>query len=105
MNVKPGDLAYIVGDFPEAGLVVEVISFYGLGRSHIAFGLPLWNVRSSRPLPCRGYGEIDYHTDFQHPDVFLRPISGVPTDDETPVETNIPEAVTLAWGIYAPVLA
>jgi hypothetical protein len=29
----------------------------------------------------------------------MRPISGVPLADETPIETNVPEALKLALGI------
>ncbi|MCM2493294.1 hypothetical protein ACVCIH_17740 [Burkholderia glumae] len=80
MNCKPGDLAYIVGGFPENfGAVVEVMGSEP-DRS-VKHGFVVWEVKFSGQLRgrCRtakGLGAI--------PDRYLRPISGVPlTDDMT----------------------
>ncbi|TCK39667.1 hypothetical protein B0G84_5007 [Paraburkholderia sp. BL8N3] len=96
MNVKPGDLAYIVrSDVPEnVGAVVEVVSFDEFHASMC--GVPVWKVRTGRPLR-NGWGEAS--TEGSCCDEQLRPISGVPVDDETPLEINLAEAMKLALGI------
>jgi hypothetical protein len=82
MNCKQGDLAYIVdSQFPEnLGRVVDVLSGYGVFRDE---GF-CWNVRAKTAL--KGEGEIDgrimYLRDGFIPDSCLRPIGGVPIDEE-----------------------
>ena len=84
MNCKPGDLAYIVGAADSGnenlGRTLEVRSRHS---THPELGF-IWNVRSTSPLrlfdsECR---EHPPRTDFQCPDAWLRPISGVPVHDE-----------------------
>lgn len=99
MNCKAGDLAYIVdSSFPEnIGRVVEVIGAYGMFRDE---GF-CWNIRAN--LPLTGEGELDGTImrlcEGFIPDACLRPISGVPLEDEVPVSVNLPEAFKLALGI------
>ncbi|TGB34383.1 hypothetical protein [Burkholderia thailandensis] len=80
MNVKPGDLAYIVhADFPELiGLPVEVLAQGGYLDS-----MWWWRVRASRPVPVwndrtkrDGMG-----TEFAVRDDHLRRISGLTVMD------------------------
>lgn len=105
MNCKPGDLAYIVGCvFPENnGRVVEVLSAFGPSKD----GDFCWLFHSSAKLhgTCEVTGQRIFVQDGIVLDSILRPISGVPVDDETPIETNIPEALQLALGIQARVWA
>jgi hypothetical protein len=107
MNCKPGDIAYIVvecSSAPNLGRIVEVLEYRG---EHGTGRYPCWLVEASAPLnsfnpetkkPSRSALGII-------PDAWLRPISGVQIDDETPIETNIPEALQLALGIQARVWA
>jgi hypothetical protein len=79
MNVKPGDLAYIVAGMespsPNAGKVVEVKSFFGFDSE---FG-PSWNVKATSPLVMTDDSLL---VELDVPDAWLRPISGVPVNDE-----------------------
>ncbi|TCK44003.1 hypothetical protein B0G84_2351 [Paraburkholderia sp. BL8N3] len=107
MNVKPGDLAYIVGASKLAGRIVEVISRAPIG---VDFALPDGYTQSAQryewvihfvgaPVEApTGVGSRMTNYGCA-PDSKLRPISGVPLNDETPIETNIPEAMKLALGI------
>jgi hypothetical protein len=88
VNVKPGDLAYMI-EGPHAGRVFEVIDAWGNYR-----GNHVWNVKtreelkkwsggaSSEPLPPSKYGQAYDH--------WLRPISGVPVDDEVTEDLKEP---------------
>jgi hypothetical protein len=84
VNVKPGDLAIIVQcDIKEAiGVVVEVLSPAGCN----APGVFEWFVRPSRPLRCFdvfGLPTKGTLTEMGCPDAWLRPVSGLPIDEET----------------------
>ncbi|MDE4918576.1 hypothetical protein ACUXAV_000675 [Cupriavidus metallidurans] len=87
MNCKPGDLAYIVSASPDTkgwndGRVVEVLHVYI--DHHVHFGR-VWQVRSQTPLSIfDGFtgAPIGTMTEFQCPDDWLRPISGVPVHDD-----------------------
>jgi hypothetical protein len=94
MRCKPTDMAYIVdGPFKTyEGVVVEVLSAY---LTHPIYG-PTWRCHSKKLLPTLGRG---FQPEAHIPDAWLRPISGVPLADETPIETNVPEALKLALGI------
>ncbi|MDR5825810.1 hypothetical protein [Caballeronia sp. LZ043] len=97
MNCKPGDLAYIV-DGENAGHIVEVLQV-DLIWSQIE-KLPYWEVRSFVPLSCSdAWGRPRMATECSLEDSRLRPISGVPVDDEEPAVVNMPEAFQLALGI------
>ncbi|WP_438391098.1 hypothetical protein [Caballeronia sp. DA-9] len=106
MNCKPGDLAYLSSDCVNEGVIVEVLSAGPLFE-----GDPTWHCKSRTPIFCEIRSSdgwvlkgTRYMTEICVADKHLRPISGVPVFDETPIETNLPEAVKLAWGIEAPVL-
>jgi hypothetical protein len=75
MNCKPGDLAYIVRSArPETiGVVVEVMA----AIFHRAE--PMWRVRAVRPVKKMN-GEFGFEVNIE--DSRLRPISGVPINDE-----------------------
>lgn len=86
MNCKPGDLAYIVcDDFPEnVGRVVEILRPATLdGTESPGFW---WEVRAiGAPMPTLYHGEAEfagYVNEMESLDADLRPISGVPVDDE-----------------------
>ncbi|MGB8422210.1 hypothetical protein [Paraburkholderia sp.] len=82
MNCKPGDLAYVVGDIPEAGLVVTVVKAFGQDYE-FGFGF-CWTVESREPQKTlRGF-----ITRFEVPDSNLRPISGVPVNEEVTEEVT-----------------
>jgi hypothetical protein len=103
VNCKPGDLAVTVGMFEPTnnGVIVEVLGLVGVDHAGT-----IWHIKHRTPMlvDCGPYaGRRVTHGDIH--DSNLRPISGVPVNDELPVETNIPEAAVLAWGIHAPVLA
>ena len=110
MNCKPGDLAYIVStvESRNIGKVVEILEFAGENPFFDGWIWcdgqgPSWFVRCESGL----FGSVDGIPRKIVPcaDSRLRPISGVPVDDEMPIETNIPEALQLALGIQARVWA
>lgn len=77
MNVKAGDLAYIVND-PHEGRTVTVERFVGPVRGSIDIG-PHWVVSASWEMEL----DIgDYSNTWVFPDSRLRPISGVPVADD-----------------------
>lgn len=78
MNCKPGDLAYIVGNFPEAGYIVECLELTPKQPHWPEYGA-FWYCKSVRPIECEYTG---FRRDIVVPDKFLRPISGVPLNDE-----------------------
>lgn len=89
MNVKKGDLAYIVeGCIENIGAVIEVIDAYGI---YLDDGF-CWNIRSFRPLLATGTidGKLHFVTEGFITDRSLRPISGVPIDDEVIEELKEP---------------
>ena len=98
MNCKPGDLAIqTISKAGNHGCIVLVGRFIGdvifLGDSPER---NCWEVEYMRPVKT-------FHGFFVQsalvPDEWLRPISGLPLDEETPLETNVPEALKLALGI------
>jgi hypothetical protein len=107
VNCKPGILAFIVvpANWPRKtldGKIVEVVRFVPPRGP----GAP-WDQRPTWWCKFKSAWFNDHGLMFLESNVldsWLRPISGVPVDDETPVATNVPEAVKLAWGIEAPVL-
>ncbi len=81
MNVKVGDLAYQTYEGTSCGRVYEVLS---INCDHLRWGR-VWNVRCANPLQTfdpHTDAPVAFSTDFQCPDDWLRPISGVPVDDE-----------------------
>lgn len=108
MNCKPGDLAFCVRVFDPrlAENIGRIVTVESLSDYSEEDGLPFWNVVAHDPgvlgFNGRGFFRV---TRCVIRDCNLRPISGVPLDDETPIETNVPEALKLALGIEAPVLS
>lgn len=91
MNCKPGDLAYIVKAVSNhADCIGRIVNVLARAREH-----GQWSVEfvGEKPLSVASRRMIVAE------DAGLRPISGVPIDDETPVATNVPEALRLALGI------
>jgi len=83
MNVHPGDLAIVVkSDIPEVvGMIVEVVSGAGIQDDE---GLFEWFVRPSAPSRCfLPDGSIGVLELVGCPDAWLRPLSGLPIDEET----------------------
>ncbi|MDR5776269.1 MULTISPECIES: hypothetical protein [unclassified Caballeronia] len=98
LRCKPGDLAYVVSsEFQQnIGAVVEVVEAAGMIE-----GMWAWHFESSRPLVglIPGCPRIISAKDGTIADECLRPISGVPIEEETPVSVNLPEAFKLVLGI------
>jgi hypothetical protein len=95
MNCKPGDLAIVVGPCVTPGLtgrVVEILRRAVPGEYYqsvcgktvrLSIEVPCWFVRSSTPLPMQttlGWFLLFHERSIQ--DAILRPISGVPVNDE-----------------------
>lgn len=82
MNCKPGDLAYLVKAMRDenVGRVVEVL--YRI-EDDLLMG-PMWKTRACVRLPTTTYGGTPngMRTTADCPDWWLRPISGVPVEDE-----------------------
>lgn len=81
MNCKPGDLAYQIYKGPACGRVYEVLS---VNCDHPRFGR-VWNVRATEPLETfdsESGLSLGPKAHFECPDSWLRPISGVPVEDE-----------------------
>ncbi|WP_447361576.1 hypothetical protein ACSC95_06055 [Burkholderia vietnamiensis] len=90
MNVKVGDLAYLVNKTgtsrENAGRVFEVVA-YRFNHSKLGH---LWKIRSVQPLNAFSQkGELlGKRTLFDCPDDCLRPISGVPVTDDVEDEVT-----------------
>lgn len=89
MNCKPKDLAIVIraDAVPELiGQVVEVIRASVIG---CPYG-PVWVVRFQTPkfFPCMFTGACIITTDADCPDAWLKPISGLPIDDDVPDEVT-----------------
>lgn len=86
MNCNPGDLAYIVGGMrnpsPNIGCVVEVIRLEAIDA---AIG-PVWNCKSRQPLET----VHGFRDKFHVRDAWLRPIGGVPVEDEVTEDIKEP---------------
>lgn len=100
MNCKPGDLAYVVRALHEdhIGKVVEVLND-SMTFPQAGF---CWLVRARDPIgaECPKTGrKLGFFNEVFCPDDWLRPISGVPIENDTPVSVNLPEAFKLALGI------
>lgn len=91
MKCKPGILAFVISTDPEnlaaLGRVVTVI------KERPDIGFDDWEIvfEGADPFP-------DFLTKTSA-DRWLSPITGMPVEDETPIETNVPEALRLALGI------
>jgi hypothetical protein len=98
MNCKPGDLAIVIGALhtPEnIGRIVEVVRptahgdvFMSCNGRHATLGAngvwPAWRVRSDKPLYWRlRNGSLMEVMEVPMSDQFLRPVSGIPLDEET----------------------
>ena len=91
MNCKPGDLAIVTHtpDGSSIGAVVRVIEAWG---SYANYG-HLWTVQHARPVQCfkgDGSGPSGIKTILQHPDAWLKPVSGLPIDDEVTEDLKEP---------------
>lgn len=99
MNCKPGDLAVTTGMFEPANndVIVEVLNPVGEDRCG-----PIWHIKHRMPMlvDCGTHaGRWVTHGDIH--DCNLRPISGVPLDDEAPIKTDVAEALRLGLGIQS----
>ena len=82
MNCKPGDLAIVVradGAPAAVGRIVEVVC-----PAPDVDGLPAWLVQFQGVSPVRSKttGATTLGVDADCPDAWLRPISGVPVEEE-----------------------
>lgn len=103
MNCKPGILAYVLGSSKYAGRIVEVISCApkGIdfempdGYTHVATAND-WLIRFvGAPVECpMGFNGKEKWSRLGNfataPNRKLRPISGVPVNDEIPTEIKEP---------------
>lgn len=98
MNCKPGDLAYIVGSSKFAGRIVEVVSH---APQDVPFALPdgymqsptnyEWVIRFvGAPIEAPVTLGTRVTRYGAAPDRLLRPISGVPVNEEVPNEIKEP---------------
>jgi len=85
MNCKPGDLAYLAVSESAAnmGAVLEVLRLNPTASG--VFGCPTWDVRACRPLENAVVMDIEGNCE----DYRLRPISGVPVEDEVTDDLEI----------------
>ena len=92
MNVKPGDLAIIIRSrfAPEnIGRIVQIVRRRDAETENT--GEPQWLVRSERTLVERwADGHVLLVLERFYLDVCLRPISGVPVNDEVTDEIREP---------------
>lgn len=100
MNCKPGDLAIIVtpaGVPPTLdGKIVEV-GVSGRCDFGTMGGPGAWLCRFQTPFVDRHMGNLVYQCWLF--DSWLRPISGVPLNEEVPASVNLPEAFKIVLGI------
>lgn len=87
MNCKPGDLAVTVGMVEPAnnGIIVEVLSLVETDEQG-----GVWHIRHRRPMLIDDGPDSGHWVD--HGEIYdcnLRPISGVPLDEEPPTETTV----------------
>lgn len=80
LNCKPGDMAVVVRGMNRDSIVEVVKSI-----APIEEGNPCWHARSARKLVAikRKTGDAVESNEFRVRDSWLRPISGVPVDEET----------------------
>ena len=85
MNCKPGDLAIVIkSDYPaDIGMIVRVVG--PAADAWVHDDVPEWLVESDRISVVADYdtGTEKLSLDFDIPDAWLRPISGLPVDEET----------------------
>lgn len=98
MNVKPGDLAIVVSSISQEniGRIVEVIrlvqpgEIFSEGR-RLKAECPGWLVKTDRPLAITLYGRLIGHSCMRvYKDAYLRPISGLPINDEVTEDLKEP---------------
>ncbi len=107
MNCKENDMAVVVrlpsggdGSYRRfaaklLGAVVTVTTVSQVDEKPVwTIKEPIWTTFCGRPCEVTGIE-----------DCLLQPIRGDATGDPARVKTNIPEAVSMAWGIHAPVLS
>jgi hypothetical protein len=97
MNCKPGDLAVIVGVASKCGFIVEVmraatLSRFDLpdGRPHVGCFLEDWIIKFQRAVQCPTMRGMVLSEWAVVADSKLRPVSGLPVDDEIPAEIKEP---------------
>lgn len=86
MNCKKGDLAYVVCGM-SVGAVVEVVV-----DAPPYDGDPAWVCTSTSALPVAKHGQLfadRVATKFRVRDSWLRPISGVPVEEEQHDEVSV----------------
>ena len=91
MNCKPGDLAIIVrSEFSEdIGTICEVL-YQCDPLEWVDPEIPEWTCKSERisRVMDSDTGEIRLAIDFDIPDAWLRPVSGLPIDEEVKDEVT-----------------
>jgi hypothetical protein len=90
MNVKAGDLAYLIRGSHGANGIPQIVEVLSRAIDHPTFG-PLWTCRSRRPLKYQDdiTGNIGWSTVTEAADAWLRPISGVPITEDQIDEARI----------------
>lgn len=87
MNIREVPcLAYLSSELVDEGVVVEVLS-----AGPAVMEGPSWNCKSQIPVLCitdRSKREVT-RTEMCVADRYLRPITGRPLDEETPVEHEV----------------
>jgi hypothetical protein len=99
VRCKENDLAIVIradGAPAAVGRTVLVVE-----RSPDVDGLPAWTIQfqGAAIVLSKETGAQTLGCDADCPDAWLMPICGGPIEDETPIETNIPEALRLALAI------
>jgi len=89
MNCKPGDLAIVIGDDDDqnVGRIVRVV-----GPAKWVDGSAWWCSVEGAPLLVRQYDDYERTYLANNADIYddrLRPITGLPLDEETPVEHEV----------------
>ena len=91
MNVKPGDLAIIVrSEFAEdIGTICEVMYLCD-PFEWVDAEIPEWTCKSYRigRVVDSDTGELRLALDFDIPDAWLRPVSGLPIDEDVTDEVT-----------------
>lgn len=85
MNCKPGDLAIVIRG-TQVGMIVSVIG------SEVPFDdwSPAWHATTDRPVQTikRRSRRVSQATEFRVRDSWLRPVSGLPIEDEVKDEVT-----------------
>lgn len=91
MNCKPGDLAVVIGGFPEnVGAVVTVLA--SASEETNFWGCQIWLVEvTGRPLKAM-HNRLGFVADvtgiLNMKDTLLRPVSGLPLNDDVKDEVT-----------------